>query len=197
MENSNESVSESNCYESYDTTIETILPPISEGTTKNNRATPKDRSNSKYSEQDFLAMPRDEQLKLVEKYWNGPVADFDDGTFQFSYSHFAKLCSEIGFRKGIVDDFADMKEKNDCSKMKIYIEHGTRSDTVEKKFTLSTSTVEALDQLFADSDKTISNIEKSKIIDVVIGDKINELLELKRKGLLSISYKPIEEVKII
>ena len=75
-------------------------------------------------------------------------------------------------REGIVDDLAGLTEESDDRQKKIYIEHGTRSDTVEKKFTLSVSTVEALEQLFADSDKAISNIERSKIIDVVIGDKI-------------------------
>ena len=197
MDNLNVNVSEEMEINNYSMSEDAILPPISAETTSKNRAASKDRSNGKYSDDDFLALPRKEQLRLAEKYWNGAVAAFDDGTFQFSYSHFAKICADIGFRKGIVDDLAGLTEESDDRQKKIYIEHGTRSDTVEKKFTLSVSTVEALEQLFADSDKAISNIERSKIIDVVIGDKINELLQLKRKGLLSISYKPVEEVKII
>ncbi len=63
-----------------------------------------DRSNAKYSEKYFLeSLSREEQHELAEKYWNGPVANYDDGTFQFSYAHFADICKKLGFRKGIVD----------------------------------------------------------------------------------------------
>lgn len=161
--------------------------------TKAPRAHRKDRSNGKYSETDFLNLPREEQLKLAEHYWMGRTEDFDDGTFQFSYTHFAELCKMLGFRKGVVDE---LKSNNNCTslKKKIYIEHGRREETDVKKLTLSVSTINNLDMLLGNR---LSNIEKSKVMDIIIAEKVDELLKIKKEGEFSVAYRRCEEERLI
>ena len=67
------------------------------------RSTNKDRSQNKYSKDDFMSLTRREQFELAKKYWNIPSDQFDDGTFQFSRTLFVKLCEEIGFEKSVID----------------------------------------------------------------------------------------------
>ncbi|MCI5857083.1 MAG: hypothetical protein MR016_06925, partial [Agathobacter sp.] len=130
-----------------------------------------DRSTHKYSEEAFLRLPRAEQLALAEKYWNGPVDHYDDERmFQFSYSHLAELCKRIGFRKGVVVDRADEVPQEENI---IYIDHGKRSETVEKKITLSQETEKMLDELLGNK---LSNIERSKVIDAIFRQALVPLL---------------------
>ena len=49
---------------------------------KKKRGPRKDRSKSKYSEEDFRKMPRDQQFELAQKYMMLGDDEFDDGTFQ-------------------------------------------------------------------------------------------------------------------
>ena len=150
-----------------------------------------DRSNAKYSAEDFMALPRAEQLELAEKYWNGKVENYDDGTFQFSYSHLAKLCQELGFRKGIVDT---MPEGATVPSSIIYIEHGRRTETEVKKLTLSKSTIDKIDELLGDK---LSNVEKSKVIDEILSQALEQKLADKRVGQFGVAYRPLEEERII
>ena len=154
---------------------------------KRKRALNKDRSNGKYSKDDFLKLPRDEQHALAEKYWNGPVADFDDGTFQFSSTQFAKLCEKIGFRKGIVDTLS--KESLPNSEDTLYIDRGRRGETAEKKFTLSQETIDKFDELLG----SLGNMEKSKAFDLLLSRLLDEKLEAKRVGNFHVAYKVTEE----
>lgn len=150
-----------------------------------------DRSNAKYSAEDFMALPRAEQLALAEKYWNGKVENYDDGTFQFSYSHLAKLCQDLGFRKGIVDT---MPEGAVDPSSIIYIEHGRRVETEVKKLTLSKSTIDKIDELLGDK---LSNVEKSKVIDEILSQALEQRLADKRVGQFGVAYRPLEEERII
>lgn len=166
---------------------------MSEGTKE--RSARIDRTSAKYSESDFLAMPRSQQYALAEKYWNGKSADFDDGTFQFSYTHFAEVCQRIGFRKGIVDDGMPGEDKNASSDdvKKIYIDRGKRPDPIEKKITLNKITNDKLESLTA----TFTNMEKSKFLEAVIEMALDELLEKREEGKLSVAYRPMEEEKLL
>jgi hypothetical protein len=154
---------------------------------KRKRASKKDRSNGKYSQEDFLNLPRVEQYALAEKYWNGPVADFDDGTFQFSSTQFAKLCEKLGFRKGIVDTLAE--ESLSDSQDTLYIDRGRRGETVEKKYTLSKETVVKMDELLG----SLGNMEKSKVLDLLLSQMLDEKLEAKRAGHFHVVYKASAE----
>ena len=161
------------------------------------RAAKKDRSGGKYSEEAFLALPRSEQLALAERYWNGPVATFDDGTFQFSYTHFGKICEQIGFRKGIVDTRPEIKlpdkEETEPSAI-IYIDHGRREETIVKKLTLSKETEEKISRLLGDR---LSNIEKSKVVDVILSQALDRCLVEQKAGLFGVAYRPTEEERLI
>ena len=154
-----------------------------------------DRSNAKYSEEDFMKLPRKEQLELAEKYWNGPVADFDDGTFQFSYTHFANLCQKLGFRKGIVDTMPEGEASDPVAPSSIiYIEHGRREETEVKKLTLSKSTIDKIDQLLGDK---LSNVEKSKVTDEILSQALDQKLADKRVGQFGVAYRPLAEERIM
>ncbi len=163
---------------------------------KRKKAPKKDRSNAKYSETDFLGLPRAEQLKLAEKYWNGTVADFDDGTFQFSYTHFGEVCKRIGFRKGIVDTMPERAPVLSGTPQKgstIYIDHGRR-ESATKKLTLSNETIEKMDLLLGDK---LSNIEKSKVIDAIISQAFDEKLAAQKAGQFGVAYRPMEEERLL
>lgn len=156
-----------------------------------------DRSDSRYSEDDFMNLSRTEQKELAEKYWMGKTSDFDDGTFQFSYSHFTKLCQKLGFRKGVVDTMQDDMISNiesAYSKTMLYIDRGKREDVEIKKFTLSKDTVDKMEKLLGDK---LSNIEKSKVIDILISQMLDEKLAEKETGLFGVAYRPIEEERLI
>lgn len=163
---------------------------------KKKRCKCKDRSNSRYSMDDFMKLPRAEQLELAEKYWNGPVADFDDGTFQFSYTHFANLCQKLGFKKGIVDTIpkGEAQVSEVAPSSIVYIEHGKRGETVEKKFTLAKTTVDKIDQLLGDQ---LSNIERSKVIDALLSQVLDQRLSEKSKGQFGVAYRSVEEKRLI
>lgn len=147
-----------------------------------------DRSNAKYSEEDFLKLPRKKQLQLAETYLlNMKSEDFDDGTFQFSRSHFASICERIGFKKGFIDANGSQEEK-------LYIDHRKRKETIIKKITLSKKTVEKIDKLLGDN---LSKVEKSKIIDLLLEQIIDEKLALKEAGKFKVAYRPTDEERLI
>ena len=158
---------------------------------KNQRCSKKDRSNAKYSEVEFRRLSRTDQLKLARQYWSGAVADFDDGTFQFSYSHFAKICESLGFQKGIVDLHSDKDVRNMVPDLIIYIDRGRREETVEKKFTLSKTTVEKIEKLIESKEgkNQLSNIEKSKTIYKMLAMTAEQMLQAKELGKFSVAYR--------
>ena len=160
------------------------------------RASKIDRSSAKYSEDDFMKLPRAEQLGLAEKYWNGPVADFDDGTFQFSYTHFANLCQKLGFRKGIVDTMpeGEFPDPEVAPSSIVYIEHGKREETEVKKLTLDKCTIEKIDKLLGDK---LSNVEKSKVIDAILSQALDKKLADKRVGQFGVAYRPLAEERLL
>lgn len=158
---------------------------------KRKRAPRKDRSHGKYSQEDFLNLPRDEQYALADKYWNGSTADFDDGTFQFSYPQLGRLCEQVGLRKGIVDTRA--KESLLRSQDILYLDRGRREETVEKKYTYSKTTIDKFDELVG----PLSNIEKSKVLDLLLSQILEEKLEAKRAGRFHVVYKAVDEEVLI
>ena len=139
-----------------------------------------------------MALPRAEQHALAEKYWTGHVTDYDrDQMFQFSYSHLAELCKRLGFRKGIVDDRAGEVPQEENI---IYIDHGKRVETVEKKITLSQETEKMLDELLGNK---LSNIERSKVIDAIFRQALVPLLKDKEEGRFGVAYRPTEEERLL
>lgn len=154
---------------------------------KRKRALNKDRSNGKYSQDDFRKLPREEQLALAKKYWNCPADEFDDGTFRFSRTQFIKLCEQIGFRKDIVDMLAE--ESLSYSDDTLYIDRGRRGETVEKKYTLSKETVDKINELLG----SLGNMEKSKALDLLLSQLLEEKLEAKRAGHFHVVYKASAE----
>lgn len=151
---------------------------------KRSRQKRKDRSSGIYSEEAFKALPRQMQLKLAQKYLMQPTEQFDDGTFQFSYSHFVNVCKEISIVKGVVD--ARRMEDED---MLIILEHGTRAETVMKQFTFEKETMELLDEVFKNSKKKVGNIEKSKVLNLILKKALKEVVKAKEEGHLIISYR--------
>ncbi len=170
--------------------MDTIENPI-----KNKKTTKIDRSNSKYSEADFRSLSREEQYALASKYWNGPVANYDDGTFQFSYSHFGDICRSIGLRKGIIwiNEPEKQMQPSDTKKT-IWINHGKRTETAVKKLTLSKETIDMMDQLLGEN---LSNIEKSKVIDIILVNTLKEMLKDKAEGRFQICYHAVEAKRLL
>ncbi len=167
------------------------------GTTpKKKRAAKKDRSNSKYSEKDYMAMPRNEQLLLAREFLGRPCSDFDDGTFCFSRTHLSDLIKDLGFETGVYDPQIEEARTGliDSGGSHIYIEHGRRKESVIKKLTLSMDTVNMMEELL---DKRLSNIEKSKVIDEILHRALETLLRDKKANRFSVSYRPIAEERLI
>lgn len=148
-----------------------------------------DRTNAKYSETDFLKMQRSQQLQLARKYQMSPVANYDDGTFTFSYSHFAVLCDRLGFAKSVIDTQADGIKDGTT----ILIDRGRRAETIIKKITLDINTINKISQLIGD----LSNIEQSKIIDVILSQACDKLLADKAAGKLEISYRATDKTRLV
>jgi hypothetical protein len=162
------------------------------------RAARKDRSDAKYSEDDFRAFPRSKQHELAEQYWNGKTEDFDDGTFQFSYTHFAKICTDLGFRKGIVDTMPEKQaaeeQESGASGSIIYIDHGKRAGSVTKKMTISEETDKKIEELLG---KSLSNVEKSKVLDAILTEAIEDRLIDKRAGRFEVFYRPTDGERLL
>ena len=156
------------------------------------RSSKKDRSNGKYSEEAFLALPRDKQFSLAQKYCFVQVKEFDDGTFQFSRDHFIDLCSGLGFKKAIIDTKTAEKKANT-----IYLERGRRTETVERKFTLNKETDVLIDEYLSSGAGKLSNMEKSKIIDAVINKAFSELLNAQKNGQTTVAYRQVGEERLL
>ena len=152
-----------------------------------------DRTGFKYSSEAFKNLPREKQRQLFDTYLlHTPSKDFDaDQMFQFSRSKLSSLLDELGFEEGIID-----RHPNDSAATPetiIYIDHGRRENTVEKKLTLSEETAKGIEKLFAG----LSNIEKSKAIDAVFSETIRNLLAKKEHGTFHVEYRPCEKERLI
>ncbi len=157
---------------------------------KKKRGPRKDRSKSKYSEEDFRKMPRDQQFELAQKYMMLGDDEFDDGTFQISKSQFCKVCNELGIKKetSVIDTQAVKKASEGTV---LYIEHGKRK-TERNNWTYSEGTSDKVDRLLGDIPSTM---ERSKLIDKIFNDALDQLLEEKGAGRLYWDYKRTDEKK--
>lgn len=158
----------------------------------------KERKKGSISQYQFRTMDWHERLELVKRYQNVKDKDFDDGTFAFSVTTFKNLCNELHLDKCIVDmEHQTITEKNksykDDNATVITISREKRENVREKTFTLSSSTLALIDELF--SDVKITNEERSKIIDSVITDAFSNALTAKRDGRFSVEYAEKQEVK--
>ena len=155
----------------------------------------KERKKGAISQDQFRAMGWQERLELVKRYQNVKDKDFDDGTFAFSVTTFKNLCAELHIDKCIVDmehqTIADKTESHDDNV--ITISREKRENVREKTFTLSSSTLAIIDELFADV--KITNEERSKIIDSIISDAFSNALNAKRDGRFSVEYAEKQEIK--
>jgi hypothetical protein len=171
-----------------------------EGEESKSRTVKRDRSGNKYSEADFMALPRSQQLELAQTWWMDSKG-FDDGKmFQFSYTHFSNLCQKLGFKKGVIDTgvraFDSRSDANipaDADNI-IFIDRGKRVNTVEKKITLSGRTNDKLESLLGNK---LSNIEKSKAIDVILENALDDMLSKKQAGTFGIAYRPTELERLV
>lgn len=77
---------------------------------------------------------------------------------------------------------------------RIMIEHGHRDNTVVKKLTLSTDTIDKINYLIGDS---TSNQVTSKIIDAIISNVMDVYIRYKNDGIFEVRYKATEEKRII
>jgi len=148
----------------------------------------KDRSAAKYQMEDFLALPREQQINLANEYLLRPVQDYDDGTLGFGRSTFMEYCK----KNDIVLRYVDAREETQRRK-EICISHGKRKATVEKKYTLSMETVAMIDELFAG----LSNIEKSKAMDELLRPYLQGVLSIKKEGGFAVYYKAAAAEKLI
>ncbi len=153
---------------------------------KMKKAPKKDRSGGKYSEEAFLALPREKQFELAQMYWGGKGKNFEDGTFKFSQTQFVRLCQKLGFEKGIIDT-----KSNEASYNVIYLERGRRTETLERKFTLNKETNELIDEYLSSGPIQLSNMEKSKITDAIINKAFTEMLTAQRNGQTTVAYRPV------
>lgn len=159
----------------------------------------KERKKGAISQDQFRTMDWHERLELVKHYQNVKDKDFDDGTFAFSVTTFKNLCAELHLDKCIVDmEHQTITEKRaeshkDDNATVITISREKRENVREKTFTLSSSTLALIDELFADV--KITNEERSKIIDSVITDAFSNALTAKRDGRFSVEYAEKQEVK--
>lgn len=164
------------------------------------RASKKDRSGNKYSEADFMALTRSQQLELAQTWWMDSKNFDNGGMFQFSYTHFSNLCQKLGFKKGVIDigegelaSGSDAELPADADNI-IFIDRGKRVNTVEKKITLSSSTNDKLEKLLGDK---LSNIDKSKAIDAILANALDDMLAKKQAGTFGIAYRPMEVERLI
>ena len=159
----------------------------------------KERKKGAISQDQFRSMDWHERLELVKHYQNVKDKDFDDGTFAFSVTTFKNLCNELHLDKCIVDmEHQTITEKkiesnHDDNATVITISREKRENVREKTFTLSSSTLAIIDELFADV--KITNEERSKIIDSVIAEAFSNALTAKRDGHFSVEYAEKQEVK--
>ena len=158
----------------------------------------KERKKGSISQDQFRSMDWKERLELVKKYQNVKDKDFDDGTFAFSVTTFKNLCAELHIDKCIVDmEHQTITEKteshNDDNATVITISREKRENVREKTFTLSSSTLALINELF--SDVKITNEERSKITDSVIENAFSNALTAKRDGRFSVEYAEKQEVK--
>ncbi len=165
--------------------------PVDVGQEAEKRKVTVDRSHHRYSEEDFRHLPREEQLRLANVHWMDSKGYDKSGMFQFSYTHFSNICKDLGFEKGVLDTKkdTDFPKKGSC----IFIDHGRREETEVKKLTLSKSTVCKMDQLL----EGLSNIEKSKVLDVLLEKLLDEKLQDKAMGMFSVFYRPQKEQQIL
>lgn len=152
------------------------------------------RSSHRYSEEDFRRLPRSEQLRLANVHWMDSKGFDESGMFQFSYTHFSNICKNLGFEKGVIDTKKDVVDLSSEQKdSRIFIDHGRREETEVKKITLSKSTVCMMDRLL----EGLSNIERSKVLDVLLSDVLDEKLQDKEEGRFSVFYRPQKEERIL
>ncbi len=161
---------------------------------KKQRSARKDRSDGKYSEEAFRNLSREVQFELAKEYWNKPVNEFDDGTFQFSSSHFAEVCKSLQFEKRtvVVDAKAEEKE-NQPKDTVVVIDHGRR-ETERHNWTFSEGTNDKIERLLGEN---LSNMEKSKVIDVILNNELDNLLKEKEAGRFHVDYRPVEKVRLV
>lgn len=176
------------------------------------------RTGFKISQESFEQMKRPDRKKIYQKYLcDTPSKKYDDDKmFQFSRTTMAKLrkadnfliildTDEKGNDKKVIFDPHD---KNDISKfmdidedyqehaqvitsedeVTIQIDHGTRKEKEARKLTLSPKTVKMMDELT----DCLSNMEKSKVIDTIFSERVEELLDLKKAGKFHVEYRPTE-----
>lgn len=185
-----------------DTDIGEEIISLDDANGSKKRASKVDRSGNTYSEEKFRVLPREEQLRLANKHWMDSKGYDASGIFQFSYTHFSNICKELGFVKGVIDtrkDASDTKEyASDSKKVEpcsiLYIDHGKREETEVKKLTFAKDTIDKIDQLLGDK---LSNVEKSKVIDVILSEALDNKLAAKRVGQLVVAYRPVYEVRLI
>lgn len=76
----------------------------------------------------------------------------------------------------------------------IYIEHGKRQETEVKKITFAKDTIDKIDQLLGDQ---LSNVERSKVIDVIRSRALDDRLAAKRAGQFGVAYRPVAEERLL
>lgn len=154
-----------------------------------------DRSSNKYSEEDFRALSRDEQLRLANIHWMDSKGYDESKMFQFSYTHFSNICKELGFVKGVIDTReGEAPDPEVALSSIVYIEHGKREETEVKKLTLDKGTISKIDQLLGDK---LSNVEKSKVIDAILSQALDKKLADKRVGQFGVAYRPLAEERLL
>ncbi len=168
------------------------------------------RASGKYPPKDALSL-RDLSIKPI-----GEVCDLANrmsvtpnksdllvmyaNGFSFSWTEMQTAAEVLGLKKEaentkspkfyIPDDYdAPQSVKK---KKTIYIDHGKRPSTVERKITLSGGTNDLLNSLFG----SLSNLIQSKILDVLIKESLENIAELNDNGLLDVKYRPLPEESI-
>ncbi len=122
--------------------------------------------------------------------------------FSFSWAEMQTAAEVLGLKKDadntnspkfyIPDNYEVLQALLFNHKKTIYIEHGKRPSTVERKITLSKGTNDILNSLFG----SLPNLVQSKILDVLVREILEEVENLNEKGLLDVKYRPLPEETI-
>lgn len=167
---------------------------LDDDNTKNKRGPKKDRSEGKYSQEDFQAMSRQEQFEIAKEYYMRSVEEFDDGTFNFSQSTFKRLCENLGFTKGIIDTRVDeAKEQNtSVEKETIWLDDIKRVNPVSKKITVSKDILDKIEDFFK-KEPRLTNVEKSLLIELFLRRGVDSVVGSVDDGNAEIALKPVSK----
>ncbi len=134
---------------------------------------------------EFRLLPRGERFEHAKNYWGSTSAFENSGLFSFSYNAFSTVCLESGFKmeKPIVVTDPDNSTTSD-DLIVFTLSNENRPTKKQKTFTLDQDTINEMDSFF----NGLSDVEKSRINDMILKEKYSNLNKLKAEHKIKIEY---------